>query len=210
MTPGRRVVLASGNAGKLAELRALLAPLGMELVAQGELGVADAEEPWPSFVENAIAKARHASRHTGLPAIADDSGICVAALGGAPGVHSARYSAAAGGEPGDAANNARLLAALAGERDRRAWFHCALVLLRHADDPRPLIAEGSWHGRIGEVARGAGGFGYDPLFWPDGEQVSAAELGAQRKNALSHRARALANLVDRLRAEALADADGAR
>lgn len=210
MKPGERIVLASGNAGKLAELRALLAPLGLELVAQGEFGVPEAEEPWPSFVENAIAKARHASRHTGLPAIADDSGLCVAALGGAPGVLSARYSEAAGGEPGDAANNARLLAALANEHDRRAWFHCALVLLRHADDPRPVIAEGTWHGRIGEAARGTGGFGYDPLFLPDGERASAAELAAERKNALSHRGKALAALVARLRADAATDVDGAR
>jgi len=206
MTPGqpnlgRRIVLASGNAGKLAELTALLAPLDMTLVAQGELGVPDADEPWPSFVENAIAKARHASRQTGLPALADDSGLCVAALGGAPGVLSARYSAAAGGAPGDAANNARLLAMLADRDDRRAFFHCALVMLRHADDPRPLIAEGSWHGRIAEATRGAGGFGYDPLFLPDGEDLTAAELPAARKNALSHRGRALARLVERLRAE---------
>jgi len=201
MRPGQRVVLASGNAGKLAELGALLAPLGLELVAQGALGVPEAEEPWPSFVENAIAKARHASRHAGLPALADDSGLCVAALGGAPGVLSARYSAAAGGEPGDAANNARLLAALAGQPDRRAYFHCALVLLRHAEDPRPLIAEGSWHGRVAEAASGTGGFGYDPLFLPDDEQGSAAELAPARKNALSHRGRALASLLAQLRAE---------
>lgn len=210
MKAGRRIVLASGNAGKLAELRALLAPLGFELVAQGELGVPDAEEPWPSFVENAIAKARHASRHTGLPALADDSGLCVAALGGAPGVLSARYSEAAGGERGDAANNARLLAALEGERDRRACFHCALVLLRHADDPRPLIAEGSWHGRIGDAARGTHGFGYDSLFLPDGEELSAAELDPARKNALSHRGKAMANLIARLRDETSPGDDGAR
>ncbi len=208
--PGQRVVLASGNAGKLAELTALLAPLGMELLAQGALGVADAEEPWPSFVENALAKARHASRHTGLPALADDSGLCVLALDGAPGVLSARYSAAAGGEPGDAANNARLLAALADRpdpADRRAFFHCALVMLRHADDPRPLIAEGSWHGRIVDAVRGSGGFGYDPLFLPDGEELTAGELPAARKNALSHRGRALVRLVARLRAEAEARGD---
>jgi len=208
MIPGQRVVLASGNTGKLAELRALLEPLGLELVSQNALGVPEAEEPWPSFVENAIAKARHASRHTGLPALADDSGLCVAALGGAPGVLSARYSAAAGGEPGDAANNAHLLAALAGQPDRGAFFHCALVMLRHADDPRPLIAEGSWHGRIADAARGAGGFSYDPLFLPDGEEGSAAELPAARKNALSHRGRALARLLAQLRIEAAGGAGG--
>lgn len=202
MRPGQRVVLASGNAGKLAELAALLAPLRMDLVAQGALGVQEAEEPWPSFVENAIAKARHASRHTGLPALADDSGLCVAALGGAPGVLSARYSVAAGGEPGDAANNARLLAALAGRADRSACFHCVVVMLRHADDSRPLVAEGSWHGRIIDAVRGAGGFGYDPLFLPDGEELTAAELPPIRKNALSHRGRALQVLLARLRAEA--------
>ena len=207
MMADQRVVLASGNAGKLAELAASLGPLGMEFVAQGTLGVPDAEEPWPSFVENALAKARHASRHTGLPALADDSGLCVLALGGAPGVLSSRYSAAAGGEPGDAANNARLLAALAGQADRRAFFHCSLVMLRHADDPRPLIAEGSWHGRIAHAARGSGGFGYDPLFVPEGEELTAAELPAARKNALSHRGRALARLLARLRAEAEARGD---
>lgn len=210
MMPGQRVVLASGNTGKLAELTALLAPLGLELVAQGALGVADAEEPWPSFVENALAKARHASRHTGLPALADDSGLCVPALDGAPGVLSARYSAAGGGEPGDAANNARLLAVLAGQADRRAFFHCTLVMLRHADDPRPLIAEGSWHGRIGDAARGTHGFGYDPLFLPDGEELSAAELDPARKNALSHRGKAMANLIARLRDETSPGDDGAR
>lgn len=210
MMPGQRVVLASGNAGKLAELAALLAPLGMDLVAQGALGVTDAEEPWPSFIENAITKARHACRHTGLPALADDSGLCVYALGGAPGVLSARYSAVAGGEPGDAANNARLLAMLADKpdhADRRAFFHCALVMLRHAEDPCPLIAEGSWHGRILDAARGAGGFGYDPLFLPDGEGLAAGELPPARKNALSHRGRALSRLLERLQAETLAARD---
>jgi len=211
MMPGQRVVLASGNAGKLAELGALLAPLGMDLVAQGTLGVTDAEEPWPSFVENAIAKARHASRQTGLPALADDSGLCVSALGGAPGVLSARYSLAAGGEAGDAANNARLLAELADRTDladRHAFFHCSLVMLRHADDPRPLIAEGSWRGSIVDAARGDGGFGYDPLFLPDGEELTAGELPPARKNALSHRGRALARLVARLRAEAESRGNG--
>lgn len=200
MTMAQRVVLASGNAGKLAELRALLEPMGFELLAQRELGVTDAEEPWPGFVENALAKARHASRETGLPALADDSGICVSNLDGAPGVHSSRYSADAGGPAGDAANNARLLAALAGQADRSAFFHCALVLVAHADDPRPLIAEASWYGTILEAPRGASGFGYDPLFLPAGEALTAAEMPLARKNAISHRAQALALLRDRLQA----------
>lgn len=199
-SPGR-VVLASGNAGKRAEFAALLAPLGIELVSQAELGIPEAPEPWPSFLGNALAKARHASRHAGLPALADDSGLCVAALGGAPGVLSARYSAAAGGPHGDAANNERLLAELADARDRRAFFHCVLVLVRHGDDPRPLVAEGSWHGQVVTAPRGAGGFGYDPLFLPDGESRTAGEMSAEEKNRHSHRARALAVLVARLRAE---------
>lgn len=203
-----KVVLASNNAGKLKEFSAILAGAGIQMVPQGELGVSEADEPFATFVENALAKARHASRHTGLPALADDSGLCVLALGGAPGVLSSRYSAAAGGEPGDAANNARLLAALAGQADRRAFFHCSLVMLRHADDPRPLIAEGSWRGSIVDAARGDGGFGYDPLFLPDGEELTAGELPPARKNALSHRGRALARLVARLRAEAESRGNG--
>ena len=154
-----RVVLASGNAGKLRELRALLAPTGIAVVAQSELGVPDAEEPHATFVENALEKARHASRATGLPALADDSGVCVPALGGAPGVRSARYAADAGGERSDAANNARLLRELAGRTDRSAYYYCALVLVRSADDPQPVIADGLWHGRIVDAPRGAGGFG---------------------------------------------------
>jgi len=192
-----KLVLASGNAGKLAELRALLADAGVELVAQSQLGVADAEETGLSFVENALLKARHAARATGLPALADDSGLCVDALGGAPGLYSARY---AGGHGDSAANNARLLRELEGlEPERRAaHFHAVIVLLRHADDPQPLIAEGSWHGRILEAPRGEGGFGYDPVFLDLAHGRSAAELDPLLKNRISHRGQALARLRERL------------
>ena len=193
-----KLVLASGNAGKLKELSSLLAPLGIEVLPQSAFHVSEAEEPHPSFVENAIAKARHAARATGLPALADDSGLCVDALGGAPGVLSARFA----GEPkSDARNNALLLERLAGEPNRRARFYCALALVRHADDPQPLIACGEWHGEILEAARGQGGFGYDPLFLvPDLDQT-AAEIDRELKNVLSHRGKAMRQLLDRLRAE---------
>ncbi|WP_426285728.1 RdgB/HAM1 family non-canonical purine NTP pyrophosphatase [Luteibacter sp. E-22] len=191
-----RIVLASGNAGKVIELEQLLAGSDVELVAQTSLGVDDADETGLTFVENALIKARHAARATGLPALADDSGICVDALNGAPGLYAARYA----GTHGDsAANNAKLLRELGGvppER-RSAYFIAVLVLLRHADDPAPLIAEGRWHGRILEAPRGEGGFGYDPLFLPDGHDVSAAELEPARKNRLSHRGQALALLKAR-------------
>lgn len=186
-----RVVLASGNPGKLRELAALLAPLGLDLVAQSELGVLSADEPHPSFVENALEKARHASRATGLPAIADDSGICVVALGGRPGVRSARY-AATDDEPGDdERNNARLLAELEGAGDRSAHYYCALVLVRDPDDPCPLIAQGVWHGKVTHEARGSGGFGYDPYFLIPELGVTAAELDATHKNRISHRGQAM-------------------
>jgi len=195
----KRLVLASNNAKKAVEMQALLAPLGIEVVAQATLGIPEAEEPHPTFVENALAKARHASALSGLPAVADDSGLCVAALGGAPGVLSARFA----GEPkSDARNNALLLEQLAAYEEadeRRAYFYSAVVLVRHADDPRPLIADGEWHGTILHAARGEGGFGYDPLFWlPDLEQ-SAAELDAALKNTLSHRGAAMRHLLDRLK-----------
>ncbi len=190
-----RLVLASNNAGKAAEMQALLEPLGIEVIPQATLGVAEAEEPHPTFVENALAKARHASAATGLPAVADDSGLCVAALGGAPGVQSARFA----GEPrSDARNNALLLEKLAGIGDRRAYFYSAVVLVRHATDPRPLIADGEWHGEILEAPRGEGGFGYDPLFWLPELEQSAAELDAALKNTLSHRGAAMRHLLDRL------------
>ncbi len=198
-----RLVLASGNAGKLREFRRLLAPLGIDVVAQDALGIGEAEEPHVTFIENALAKARHASRHTGLPALADDSGVCVDALGGAPGVQSARYA----GEPrSDARNNEKLVAALAGETNRRAHYTCVLVLVRHADDPEPLVAHGRWHGRIIDIPRGSGGFGYDPHFEDDGTGLTGAELPVAQKNEISHRGRAMRDLIAQLRAiEATAD-----
>ena len=197
-----KLVLASGNPGKQREIGALLAPLGIEVVAQAALGIAEAEEPHETFLENALAKARHASRASGLPALGDDSGLCVEALGGEPGVHSAYYAGKEGSrEQRDAANNAKLLAALETQSDRRAHFACVMVLMRHADDPQPLVAEGNWHGEIGQAARGENGFGYDPLFVLPGRGCSSAELPAAEKNRISHRGQALARLLDRLREE---------
>lgn len=194
-----RLVLASNNAGKLRELSAMLAPLGIEVVTQGSLGVSEAEEPHPTFVENALAKARHAARETGLPALADDSGLCVSALGGKPGVLSARYA----GEPkSDLANNAKLIADLHGVDDRRAHFYSVIVLVRSADDPQPLIADGEWHGEIVAQARGDGGFGYDPHFFVPSLEQTAAELASELKNTLSHRAAAMRHLLDRLKSAA--------
>ena len=188
-----RIVLASGNAGKLAEFNRLLADAGLEFVSQGDLGVDDIEETGLTFVENALLKARHAARVTGLPALADDSGLCVDALEGAPGLYSARYA----GTHGDAAANiARLLRKLegVGEARRGAYFHCTLALLRHPDDPRPLIAEGEWRGRILHAPRGDGGFGYDPVFLDTDTGLTAAELDPTTKNRISHRGLALAKL----------------
>ncbi len=197
-----RLVLASNNPGKLKEIRALLTPLAIDVIAQSELGIGEAEEPHQTFLENALAKARHASAAAGLPALADDSGICVDALGGAPGVHSAYYASREGGrEERDARNNARLLDALEGVADRRAHYCCVLVLVRHADDPRPLVAEGVWHGEIARTPRGGGGFGYDPLFLVPGRGCTSAELDAAEKNRISHRGRALEALAARLRNE---------
>jgi len=191
----KKLVLASNNAKKMKELNALLAPLGFEVIAQGTLGIPEAEEPHCTFVENALAKARHASQLSGLPALADDSGLCVAALGGAPGVYSARYA----GEPkSDARNNEKLLAELAGQSDRRAHFACVLVLVRSADDPQPIIAEGEWHGEILDAQRGADGFGYDPLFYVPTHCQTAAELAGALKNQLSHRGQAMQKLIARL------------
>ncbi len=206
--PMNELVLASGNGGKIREFEAMLGPLGYAVIPQGALGIADAEEPYGTFVENALAKARHASRLSGKPALADDSGICVRALGGAPGVHSARYAgdapagAPSGRETTDARNNARLIAALAATRDRSAHYLAVIVLLRHADDPEPLIAEGRWHGRIIDAPRGANGFGYDPYFLLPDEGKTAAELDPARKNAISHRGRALQRLLALLRESA--------
>jgi XTP/dITP diphosphohydrolase len=195
MSP-RRLVLASGNAGKLAELRALLAGRGLEVVAQGALGIADAEETGATFIENALLKARHAARASGLPALADDSGLCVDALGGAPGLYSARYA----GSHGDAAANiARLLQDLAEvPAPRRAHFHCAIALLRHPADPAPIVCEGRWEGEILHAPRGSGGFGYDPVFLDPASGRTAAELPAADKHRVSHRGHALAGLLARL------------
>ncbi|MBL8475020.1 MAG: RdgB/HAM1 family non-canonical purine NTP pyrophosphatase [Methyloversatilis sp.] len=192
-----KLVLASHNAGKLRELSAMLAPLGIEVVTQASLGVAEADEPHVTFVENALAKARHASHETGLPALADDSGLCVRALGGRPGVLSARYA----GEPkSDIANNAKLVSELHGIEDRRAHFYSVIVLVCDADDPRPLIADGEWHGEIIESPRGDAGFGYDPHFWVPSLEQTAAELAPELKNTLSHRASAMRHLLTRLQA----------
>ncbi|SOZ49264.1 RdgB/HAM1 family non-canonical purine NTP pyrophosphatase [Cupriavidus taiwanensis] len=198
----QRLVLASNNPGKLREFGALLAPLGFDVVTQGELGIPEAEEPFATFVENALAKARHASRLAGLPALADDSGICVQALGGAPGVYSARYAQMAGQAKSDTANNAYLVSQLAGKLNRHAYYYCVLVFVRHADDPCPIIAEGVWHGEVVDAPRGAGGFGYDPHFLLPALGKTAAELPPEEKNRVSHRAQALRALVARLQAEA--------
>lgn len=193
----QRLILASGNAGKLRELADLLAPLGISLLSQRELGITDADETGLSFIENAILKARHAARASGLPALADDSGLEVDALRGAPGIYSARY---AGLPSDDAANNQKLLAALADvpEAQRQARFCCVLALVLHADDPTPLVAEGYWNGRILNAARGENGFGYDPLFWVPDAGCSSAELSKSEKAARSHRGQALRALLARL------------
>lgn len=194
------IVLASGNNGKLAEFRQLLAGTGLEIVAQSALGVPEAEETGLSFVENAILKARNAARHTGLAAIADDSGLEVDALRGAPGIYSARFAGVSGGGA-DAANNRKLLDELAGltAAARSARFRCVLVYMRHAADPSPLICQGSWEGLILDAPRGANGFGYDPLFYVPALDASAAELAADIKNRVSHRGQAMAALLAELR-----------
>lgn len=197
-----RIVIASNNRGKLAELAAILAPLGFDTVAQEALGVPEAEEPHHTFVENALAKARNCARHTGLAALADDSGLCVEALGGLPGVHSAYFAGRLGSrEERDRANNALLVERLAGHANRRAHYYCVIVLVRNVDDPEPLIAEGRWHGEIAAHPRGAGGFGYDPYFLVPELDLTAAELQATEKNRRSHRAIAAVRLAARLRGE---------
>ena len=191
----QRLVLASGNSGKLRELRRLLTPLGIEVIAQAELGIAETGEPHHTFVENALTKARHASSLARLPALADDSGICVDALNGAPGVQSARF---AGEPPSDARNNAKLVEKLAGIADRRAHYYCMLALMRHGDDPEPVLAEGLWEGTIIDLPRGSGGFGYDPHFLDVETGLTGAELPLEKKNELSHRGKAIRSLVARL------------
>ncbi|WP_175720485.1 RdgB/HAM1 family non-canonical purine NTP pyrophosphatase [Burkholderia anthina] len=199
--PLSRIVLASNNAGKLREFTALFSTVGIEIVPQDDLAVPEAEEPFGTFIENALTKARHASRLTGLPAIADDSGLCVRALRGAPGVYSARYAQRAGGDKGDAANNAYLVEQLHGVEDRRAYYCCVLALVRHADDPEPLFAEGRWTGEIVDTPRGEHGFGYDPYFYLPALGATAAELEPAVKNTHSHRALALKALLARLAEE---------
>ncbi len=203
----KKIVIATNNVGKLNEIGAILVPLDTEIVPQSTLGVPEADEPHFTFIENALAKARHASRHTGLPALADDSGICVDALNGAPGVHSARFageqSADSGGgrDDQDERNNRKLLGLLANEANRKAHYYCVVVLARHADDPQPMICEAEWHGEIARELRGSRGFGYDPLFWIPDLRRTAAELKPEDKNRISHRGQALARLAARLRAE---------
>ena len=193
----QKIVIASNNPGKLRELAALLAPLGLEAVPQADFDVPEAEEPHATFIENALAKARHASRCTELPALADDSGICAMALNGSPGVHSARF---AGLPRSDERNNRKLLQMLDNQADRRAHYYCVIALVRTPFDPRPVIAEGVWHGEIIDTPRGSGGFGYDPYFYLPDLGKTAAELDAAHKNAISHRGQAMAMLLERLKA----------
>ena len=191
----KKLVLASNNAKKMKELNALLAPLGFEVIPQGRLGIPEDEEPHCTFVENALAKARHAAAHSGLPALADDSGLCVEALHGAPGVLSARY---AGDPKSDARNNEKLLTHLKAHGNRKAHFYCVLVLVRAANDPQPIIAEGEWPGEILPEQQGEGGFGYDPLFFVPEFGQTAAEMDSETKNRVSHRGRAMQKLIERL------------
>jgi XTP/dITP diphosphohydrolase len=194
----KRIVLASGNPGKIREIGALLAPLAIEVVPQAQLGVSEAEEPHDTFLDNALAKARHASRATGLPALADDSGLSVDALGGAPGVHSAYFAGREGTrEERDARNNAKLLSNLT--EDRTAHYICVMVFVKHPEDNKPLVAEGRWPGEIARAPRGSNGFGYDPLFVVKGLEKTAAELDSHEKNRISHRGMALARLLQLLR-----------
>ncbi|PXX46778.1 RdgB/HAM1 family non-canonical purine NTP pyrophosphatase [Undibacterium pigrum] len=196
MSTNQKIVLASNNQGKLKEFYQILSPLGIDLRAQSEFEVPEAEEPYPSFVENALTKARHASRLTGLPALADDSGICVNALQGAPGVLSARFA----GEPkSDARNNQKLIADLSGVADKSAYYYCVLVFVRSEFDPQPVIADGVWAGEIIADARGENGFGYDPHFFIPALNKTVAELAAAEKNQLSHRGQALRALVEKLK-----------
>jgi XTP/dITP diphosphohydrolase len=192
----QRLILASNNKGKLKEFNELLSTVGFSVHAQGEYDVPEADEPFHTFVENALQKARHASRLTGLPALADDSGVCVNALGGAPGVYSARFA----GEPkSDARNNEKMIVELAKHEDKSAYYYCVLVFVRHPDDPQPVIADGRWNGVMIDTPRGDGGFGYDPYFFIPSLGKCAAELSADEKNAMSHRGQALRALVEKLK-----------
>ena len=190
-----KLVLASNNAGKVKEFQALLVPLNFEVIPQGALGIPSVEEPHQTFIENALAKARHASSASGLPALADDSGICAHALEGRPGVHSARY---AGEHANDLANNQKLICELSNQSDRSAHYVCALVLVNSADDLNPLIVEASWHGVIVDDAKGTNGFGYDPHFFLPEINLTAAELDPAQKNLISHRGQALRELISQL------------
>jgi XTP/dITP diphosphohydrolase len=194
----QKLVIASGNSGKLREIRHLLEPLGIEVLPQSAFNVIEAEEPYYTFVENALAKARHASKWSGVPALADDSGICVDALNGGPGVYSARY---AGASRSDERNNQKLVDMLKDQSNRKAHYYCIIVLVRHADDPQPIIADAAWHGEIILEPRGSGGFGYDPHFFLPDLGRTAAELPMEQKNQISHRGKALARLVERVRRE---------
>ena len=199
----KSIVLASGNPGKKKEIEQLLEPFGTRVVTQSELGITEAEEPYDTFFENALAKARHVAFATRLPALADDSGLCVDALGGAPGVHSAYYAGNEGSRAErDARNNAKLLADLAVRDNRAAHYVCVMVLVRGPGDTEPLVAEAKWHGEIAREPRGANGFGYDPYFLVPGLGKTAAELPAGEKNRLSHRGQALAKLLELIRQSA--------
>ncbi len=190
-----KLVIATGNAGKLREIRQLMEPLAIEVLPQSDFDIPEADEPYFTFIENALAKARHTSLHSGLPALADDSGICVDALQGAPGVYSARF----GGEPrSDARNNEKLLQALSGEKNRHAHYYCAMVLVRNPEDPQPLIAQGIWPGQILTAPRGEGGFGYDPLFLDPASGKTGAELPLETKNTISHRGQALRDMLQQI------------
>ena len=194
----RKLVIASNNPGKLREIGHLLEPLGLEVLPQSVFDISEADEPYCTFIENALAKARHASRCSGLPALADDSGICVNVLNGQPGIHSARYA----GEPkSDERNNQKLIEALTHQSDHNAHYYCVMVLVRHVDDPQPIIADGSWHGQIIPQPRGSGGFGYDPHFYLPELGVTSAELPLEQKNKISHRSQALIRLVESIKQE---------
>ena len=194
----RKLVIASNNPGKLREIGHLLEPLGLEVLPQSVFDISEADEPYCTFIENALAKARHASRCSGLPALADDSGICVNVLNGQPGIHSARYA----GEPkSDERNNQKLIEALTHQSNHNAHYYCVMVLVRHVDDPQPIIADGSWHGQIIPQPRGNGGFGYDPHFYLPELGVTSAELPLEQKNKISHRSQALIRLVESIKQE---------